>query len=228
VFTLVIIKNFIDIQKESKKPLAYMGDLINYDPETKKFQPVHFYLNPFDDDQKDVATIDAVTLQEKAKDKLYYEIEEEKEKGIEPEHNRLVFKEQEVIEALSLEEVRKIVYEEYEKLTKEAESDYKKRRIIDIVNDQKEQLISFYELSNLLIHRVDALEAENDGLKASLETAFDKLEEKEIRHAGVPDLEPKKKKLDFVHWLLLVLSGIFFIVMIVLIIVLATSSGGVV
>ena len=210
---------------KTKQGYSVMSEALTYDKETKELYYLDPYLNPFENAQLDINTLDAKVLQIIAEEKTAVKLTGEKEKLAEP-----TMQDQPMVRQLKISELRGLLDKEFSKLAikdgKEVKPEeiYAEKRIIDILVEGNYQKRFLTENMNVVLDHVDQLEAALIGKTKSYDEAVRRLEDSELDNEALSDFETKKQ-MTSLSKILLTFAGLLLAIIIVLIVLLYNSGG---
>jgi hypothetical protein len=222
---------------------VYLGDVLNFNPETKKFKVVDAFYDIFESDQADVSTLNSVVTEEVKKEIKLTKAELEELKQIEQERliiaeevkknytpefveaketgreyiaetERLLLDDEPIRKNLELEQARKLIYDRYDELA----DSYDGILVKNILDQQHQDVKLFMETSILQFKKIDRLESENKGYQESLKEAHDTLEKHQLLLSNAPESD-KNKKLSTLEIILFSIIGLLVVGFIVTLIV---------
>ena len=207
--------------KRTKKPdqtaFNIQNEALNYDKETKELYYLDPFINPFENAQLDVDTLNASVFSQQATDNLRVKATGEKLKD-----SQAHLMDQPTVHKLELVNLRPIVNKIYSKLGtrdgKEVNPDklYSEMRVKDIVLLHHEQQKTLTEVISLALDRADLLEADRNAKDQAFLEAVRRLEDHELESESLETPE-KKKKMSPLSIILLGFCIILFITLVVLI-----------
>ncbi|MCE7747343.1 MAG: hypothetical protein GPJ51_03035 [Candidatus Heimdallarchaeota archaeon] len=207
--------------RRTKKPdqtaFNIQNEALNYNKETGELYYLDPFINPFENAQLDIDTLNASVFSQQATEKLRVKATGEKLKD-----SQAHLMDQAVVHKLELVNLRPIVNKIYENLgTKDGkdvdpETLYSEMRVKDIILQRHEQQKTLTEVISLALDRADLLEADRNAKDKAFIEAVQRLEDHELESEGlsIPD---KKKKITPLSIVLICFCAILFITLIVLI-----------
>lgn len=222
------IKSIRELKQKEESPKAIISNAVNFEKE-KGFTFIDHWYDGFENRQKDLTTLEAAAIMEAGRTKINVELDKNK-KPKKTDTTFLRIADQAIIKGLTLAEARILVNKTYSEIQAEAEGkDGKKKNfaaaiVKEILDTVKHQVAEWYAIANFWMGLAAVMAASQEGLKMSLNESFKQLQDVKIIHRGMPELQPKKKGLDFSHYLMFGIIGILAIICIGLLVALSIKS----
>ena len=215
--------------KRNKKPeqavFNIQNEAVNYDKETGELYYLDLFVNPFENAQLDIDTLNASVFSQQASENLRVKATGEKLKD-----DQAKLKDLPIVHKLELVNLRPIVNKIYSNLTTNKKGEtvdpdtlYSEMRVKNILLLYHEQQRTLTEVVSLALDRADLLEADRNAKDKAFLEAVRRLEDHELESESLETPE-KKKKMSSLSIILLSACIILFITLVVLIFLLYNAG----